>query len=499
MNEFTPESFLELGQRAERVSSVITQREALLERIGSGEITTASSWENAIKVGETRGHLKGSIERLKERSLTLNEEIVMGAQEFIALRHTRRAQLDQLKQLVTEENLSEQEILTWQREYEMINKMPEENAVLENAIERIDQSSATDLGVAVTSEVASPTDSTENGSHEEGASFLQLPPIPELGYIESHNEHKYDQSITVKTRMEEAESIAPEDLTSEQKQLFDDVKVIEKYTLSGDFKEVFTPEELHGLVEKFKLLESKNRPDFDGIEGRIIDFLSEEIREAVFRGRDDSELDSIKGVVKRAEREREERKGMNWDTLSRTAAIASNRLGERIRGKFGFYDYQVRAFDPKGDVAPNLKNVYQFVADDYALEVIGKRIERVTEPRQETYVANATIINEWYKQNEALIGQIPDSIRIPDGRTTTKGTYKLRSLIDTMNLRLTSTDDSGYGKSYMVEPVGAIKLQKRIAYTVNDINKELSPEVAEEEIVPLEEIEPSVVEASKSL
>src|SRR3989344_7894026 len=162
-------------------------------------------------------------------------------------------------------------------------------------------------------------DGVESGtpipSDSEQTGFLQIPPIPELRYIESQNVHIYDPEVTVRNKAEEAEGTPAEERTPEQVQLIKDLRYIDMYCFDGDFKDVFTPEELHGLVEKFKVLEAKNRPDFNGIESRIVDFLVAEIADARRTGRTDSEFDSIVGIVDRAQKDEENRKGMNWKTL----------------------------------------------------------------------------------------------------------------------------------------------------------------------------------------
>lgn len=315
-----------------------------------------------------------------------------------------------------------------------------------------------------------------------------LPPIPELIHIESQNIHTYNPEVTARSKKEEAENTPAEERTPEQVQLLEDVKYMDRYCFDGDFSRVFTPEELHGLAEKFRLLEKKHRPDFNGVESRIVDFLADEISEVKKRGEEnkDSDMVTMIGIVRRAERDAENRRGMNFDTLEKAAAIASRRLESKIGNSHKFPEYSVHVMDPKGREVHNLRKTLQFVADDYVLEVIGKRVDAVTGPRQDAFVANAEIINQWFQEARDLIDQIPADLRIRDGAVTANARHKLISLIDTMNARLNSTDTRGHTKDFRVDPVGAINLQKRIAYTVAEINKFLSPEAKEEIIEPLE-------------
>ncbi len=107
-----------------------------------------------------------------------------------------------------------------------------------------------------------------------------LPPIESIPSLftlgikgpDSMHEHKYDTSNTVWTKLSVAEDTPKSERTHQQVELMDDVKRLEAYApYTSGYMDVFTPSELHALVGKLDLLRQKNRPDFNAVEGKIID------------------------------------------------------------------------------------------------------------------------------------------------------------------------------------------------------------------------------------
>ncbi len=472
------ESFKEIGQQRSHVADVLSQRQSLVGKIGTGNVTPQSSVENAIKVGGTRANVNSSIERLEEKAARLDQELEARAPEYLGLLAVQKDQVDRLNGLVEQGFLKKEEVQPHIDDYNAFAALPEQQPALKRGIEKIKE--------AENAQAQGGSESIDNVVLSEEASFLQIPRVPELAWTESSNEHRYDRSITVGAKESEASSTPESERTPEQKQLLEDIRLFNAYSSSERYKSVFTPEELHGLVEKFKILQQKNRPDFSGLEDRIIDFLHKEIEQARREGRLDSKLDSISGIVKRADQDKANRKGMNWETLNRVAAVASNRLREQNDSRTIFDEYYVPVKDPNENVTLDLGSVFQFAADDYVIKMIGSRIDKVTGVRQAAYRANADTINDWYKDAEGFIAQIPDDLKISDGPVNVRAKYTLKTLIETMNTRLTSTELAGYKKNYKADPVGALNLQKRIAYTVDNINRLLSAPSREEEIVPVE-------------
>lgn len=477
MAELSAESFRQIGQQRSHVADVLDQRQSLVGKIGTGNITSQSSVENAIKVGSTRGRVNSSIERLTEKANQLDQELETNAPEYLALLTIQKSQVDRLNTLVDQKFLTKEEIKPHIDSYNAFVALPEQQPALKKGIEKIKQTES--------AQAQTESEAIDNGVPSEEATFLQIPQVPELAYIESSNEHRYDQSITVGAKESAASSTQEDERTPQQKQLLEDIRFFDTYSTGDEYKHVFTPEELHGLVEKFKILSKKDRPDFAGLEDRIIDFLHVEIEQARWQGRS-SDVSSIAGIVSRADQDKKNRKGMEFDTLNKVASSASRVLREKNDSRTSFAEYYVHVIDPNEDGNTNLKPVFQFAADDYVIEIIGRRINNVTGARQAAYRANTDTINQWYKDTEEFISQIPETLKIRSSGSNVRARYTLKNLIDTMNTRLISVDDEGHNKGYMVEPVGALNLQKRIAYTVGDINKVLSTPSQEEEIVPLE-------------
>jgi len=76
---------------------------------------------------------------------------------------------------------------------------------------------------------------------------------------------------------------------------------------------------------------------------------------------------------------------------------------------------------------------------------------------------------------------------LPNNQQVRRLVYQLKEMIETMNIRLQGEQRSGIDKSYKLDPVGAIRLQKKIGHTVEQLKATLSqPEPVEEIIIPLQ-------------
>jgi hypothetical protein len=301
--------------------------------------------------------------------------------------------------------------------------------------------------------------------------------LPHLSDAATEHRHMVDDSITIYTKLREAENTEPLERTAEQAQLLEDVAILKRFAPHAmAYEDVYTPDELHRLVVKLELLGQKNRPDFNDVEGRILDVvLSAE-----------GELStSLIGIAKRASDNISNRRGMQWTTLIKLAGSATWVMHDKMLRSPNRQGYIISVEDPEPQRGNDLTPVYQFVANSHAYDVLAERILAVRGQRQETFVANCEVINAWYEAAAPIIKKLPvnftGSDKLPAG-------WEINNLIETMNTRLTSTDRSGRDKSYKVDSVGAINLQKRIGNLVATIKQKL--EVAgqpdETEITPLE-------------
>lgn len=351
--------------------------------------------------------------------------------------------------------------------------------VAEVADQQLTHLAASGLGEVT---VASTLAGEEVGHTRSAVAVAELPSpeeipslLPQLEHIDSAHLHIYDDSKSVYTKAKVAEKTPEDKRTPEQKQLLGDVETMRSFArYSSSYKDVYTPEELRGLVGRLELLSKKNRPDFDGVEGRIIDVVLDGLRREV-----GGIPKNVREIARRAEKNMEGRKGMLWDTLAEMAKVASAIIRERAKGYTRDYFVDIR--DPEPDNHPDLSRVYQFVADDNALAVVGQRMDKSQEARREAFVTNSSLINEWYSKVEPVLARLPRDFRV--GRFG--AAYEVRQMVETMNNRLKGDTLSGRDKDYRLDTVGAIKLQQKIGHTVEAIRAQLSGD--ETEIVPLDE------------
>lgn len=487
-------SLLELDEQRSRSSHIADQRMSLASRVGSGQITPQSSWENAIKVGRVRGKVAQSAEKHQEKVNAIDHQMQLRAGEYQNLISLRETQLQQMQELVNRGLLDSEEIEPWEEEFTRLSTLPQNNPGLQRGLEELsatdDKSTISDTPVQGIERPRSPEVECES---PEQTTLIGLPSIPELNWIESYNVHKYNPDVTVAAKKEIAQLTPDDQRTPEQKQMLEDIEVLQSFGVSSRYQNVYTPEEIHNLAVNLQQLKQKNRPDFNGVEDRLVDFLHGEID----RFRDDpiqeEYVKSLRGIIRRADRNNPTRRGMTWDKLNAAARIASKALRARTEESYSTQgEYFIYLNEETTSEQPNLTPVFQFMADMHASETIAARSNYVRKARMEAFVSNCDIINNWYSQHEALINALPDSLKINarTGRglatTPIQARYRIVSLIDTMNIRLSGKEMSGQNKKYTMDPGGAISLQKVINYAVEEINKQLtSPSPEEEEIVPL--------------
>ncbi|MEM4736849.1 MAG: hypothetical protein QXD41_03175 [Nitrososphaeria archaeon] len=314
----------------------------------------------------------------------------------------------------------------------------------------------------------------------EGFSADNIPSIlHRLVPITSIHEHKYNPDTTVRIQAQKANAIPPDKRTPEQKQLLEDISILSQFTNSESYQDVFNPDELHNLVEKLQLLSGKNRPEFNGVEDMIIGILEEKAR-VTQKG---IISDSLAGIIERADRNAPNRRGMQWDTLCSFASEASAFIRQRNMYSSEIMKYFFSLQDPEPRKYPNLTPVYQLVADTHVLDVIGQRSLRARKDHEEAFIRNCGIINDWYDEVSPTL----DSLLNYNNEQIKRLVYQLKTMIETMNIRLNGEQKSGINKSYKIDTIAVIRLQRKIGHTIEQLKATLSqPEPVEELIIPLQ-------------
>jgi hypothetical protein len=300
--------------------------------------------------------------------------------------------------------------------------------------------------------------------------------MPLLRAPTSPHFHKRDESITVYSHARNARRAEAEERTDEQKQLLEDIATMKRFApYSTMFEDVYTPEELHPIAEELRKLSSKNRPDFNDIEGKIVDVI--EANPGYVVGLDTA------AVARRVHAGQLGR--TKWENLVKMASGAVGALHSRLMTNPNWAAYVISVQDPDPKEM-DLTSIYQFAASSYANEVLGSRNQSVQGSRRDAFEYNCAAINNWREANSEAIGRLPATIPGADARFP--ASWELDNLIDAMNKRWTGEDRTGKFKNYTHDPQGAINLQRRIGHLVDDIRSKLTEavKIAESEIVPLD-------------
>jgi hypothetical protein len=334
------------------------------------------------------------------------------------------------------------------------------------------------LGGLVLDDEAAADEVTIPETHEDSIAE-QIPDLlPRLRIITSSNHHRYHDDHIVYTKYRQAQHVEPSDRTPEQTQLLEDMTTLKRFVpYSSAYEDVYTPSEIHKLAQKFQLLESKDRPAFKGVESQMIDLVmrAHSRREPVPQG--------VLGVARRADNDNARRNGMTWNKLNEFANYCITDIRtNRQEASTEYYINDVR--DPHRSQGLDLTPVYQYVADQFAIDTIGERGLAVQQIRCEAYVENCRIIHEWYEEAREALDQLPADLKLERHGAH----WWIGRLIESMDVRLTSADRFGRDKNYTLDPAGAMSLQKKIGHCVADVQRQLAEAVValDEEIAPLD-------------
>jgi hypothetical protein len=470
-------TFEQLDQQRAQTVRVFEQRKRVYTKIGTGDIKIGDTWESTERVGEVKDRVAGSIERMSNHIERIDTEFEERAIEYQNLLTLRKNQLEKMTQFVAKGHLTAEDIKQYQDEYELLEAIPTYNPGLQRGLDKLVQTSQSEnltttlLDAEITPLSSQPKEDKESLDNSEIPSILN-----KLNHIESVHQHKYNLEDTISGRLAALkEHPDKNDLTEEELQIISDYTELSKYTGDVNYLSVYTPQELHDLVEKFKLISQKNRPDFNEVEDKIIAVVDDKLR------KDRLERDtSLNGVIARANKNAANRRGMQWATLIDYAEQASTIIQSNMISTPERRQYLIAVKDPNSQTEVDLSAVYQFVANDHINDVLGRRSERAHEAQLGAFVENCQIINDWYASVEEKLESLSSKPQF------CVWVREIRDYISTMNIRHTGGTITGITKRYDLDTPGAINLQKRIGYTVDTIRTKLATQQTGDEIVPLQ-------------
>lgn len=323
----------------------------------------------------------------------------------------------------------------------------------------------------------------------------------------SEHPHIYGQITTANDLMQ----IPAEQRTLEQKTdytlLVKSVHTIGKYFDERErrkYLEVYTTDELFDLAQRLHKFRKKDRPDFNELEERVLacagnylHLLGKELPADLIAAR------------KRMEEDVEGRTGMTWGKLIRFSQRACEAMEQYIFAgdeETHRRDYHIAVTD-KTDTYPDLSWVYQFIADEFALEVLGTRQTEAQKQSKQNFIDNCDTIVAWLNEVNPFLDHIPANLRIQKPPRPTKrisfgraesgpefervgAAYSIRKTVQDILQRRDGNDARGITKSVNFDARGALNHQLRLVHMVEQLKRQLTEHAQAddslEEIVPLD-------------
>lgn len=257
---------------------------------------------------------------------------------------------------------------------------------------------------------------------------------------------------------------------------------------------VYTAKELMDLQKRFREFTPKDRADFSGLEGRII-----AAAEHAFKGPESHIPADLAGAKERAEQDKPNRSGMRWTMLCKNASLASDAIQQKMRAgaSRNVYrsDYLFEAADLTG-TDPDMSLIYQFIADEFALDVIGQRTDVAGGDIRKVFDANIEIIKQWRTEADELLTSLPKGIRVHLRKPKNKTNYRrysspertwdpafaIDSMIHKITVRGENTGTTRTEKPFKLDPSGALRHQLALGHIVSNLNSVIAAYKPEEAV-----------------
>lgn len=316
-----------------------------------------------------------------------------------------------------------------------------------------------------------------------------IPSLSErLQKMNSMHIHLYDEIVTPRAAYQVAIEKEPADRTQEEQDLVRVVGLLQQRFLKNPnnlkFLEVYTTQDIFNLFKELNKFRKKDRPDFKDLEGRVCDLAGAKMR---YR-QPDLALD---GVKERMESGKTGRRGMQWSTLKRISSQASDKIRSQFFANAGVpgkeqhrQHYIIDIVDRQG-TQPELSEIYQFIADDFAYQELGRRMSGSSVKSRKAFIENCDIIKEWLAEIEGKLDQLPEGFRLEiteehRRRRQTKALFEvqspanlIKSTASDIEIRKKGNGTKPRHKNYLLDPIGAINHQLRLGHIVEDIKLQL--------------------------
>ncbi|GEM_PF-4717016 len=322
--------------------------------------------------------------------------------------------------------------------------------------------------------------------------------------------HIYEKIETAQAVLDRAVAKPETERSEEEDNLCRAVFVLRRrFLMNADdlsFLEVYEAQDIFELTKRLNRFSRKNRPDFNQLEGQILDKAA-----AAIPLLDRGVSQDIRGAQERMERDEPGRTGMTWHSLAKHA----NRACDTMRARFFAggaknthlknYVIEVGDHSPK---KPDLSWVYQFVADDFAFDVLASRRSDQQVSAQERFMKNSGVIAAWLEEARDLLSELPEEFRLTRPLSARPG-YRFQNaqaiyenvtartgimnVIHDLEIRREGTSNGRVArlKPMTLDPLGALNHQLRLGHMIDQLKSELigydAPgEGYTEEITPFE-------------
>lgn len=332
--------------------------------------------------------------------------------------------------------------------------------------------------------------------------------IDQLERAESRHIHAYDEIQTAWSTLYDATAKEAGERSGEEDLLIKAVYVLRNRFLEKPndlrFLKVYEAVDIIELATRLHQFSRKNRPDFDGLEGRILDKAASRIPWV----RSKAEADTI-AATERMNKDAEGRTGMTWHNLSKQAGRAC----DAMRAKFfaggssnqHLKDYVINIRDRSG-TEPDISWIYQFVADEFAFDLLGRRITNSQHSAKQAFLKNCDTIDGWLNDAAEMLDRLPKDFRLrrrprkrhnfrmrnrDAGYEPVSAATSIRGMIEDIRVRRGGNGDSRTPrhKPMARDPQGALNHQLMLAHRIEALKSELAvydipPEGYTEEIRP---------------
>lgn len=270
------------------------------------------------------------------------------------------------------------------------------------------------------------------------------------------------------------------------------------------FFRVYTAEDMQELQVLLRAFSPKERAEFNGLEARVL-----QTAIMAFDHPEMSVPQELENAIERMHTDNPARHGLQWASLEKYAYLASDAIRKRMRAGGSqnqhLKDYVFNAQDTSG-TDPDFTFIYQFIADEFAMNTYAKRVDSGSQVTKSRFAKNCGIITEWLRETEEILSKVPNELSLVKRRRGKKlvrygkeltyswsAVASITDLIKDISIRHAGTGDPKVSrhKPANLDPQGALNAQFVLGHMVDELKDRLfsfgaEPDFKSTDIVPLD-------------